>query len=102
MDLDVVDVFQFDAMAHGNGQGIASEMREIRRMVIQAADTATGQNRFIGLDSSAALAVAGDDAQAAVLVGDDVDHSRKIAVISLPVISSWNKIRGREWQPSRV
>ena len=80
MDLDVVDVFQFDAMAHGNGQGIASEMREIRRMVIQAADTATGQNRFIGLDSSvAALAVAGDDAQAAVLVGDDVDHSRKIA-----------------------
>ena len=80
MDLDVVDVFQFDAVAHGDSQGIAREMGEIRRMVVQAADTAAGQDRFIGLDGPVlALAVAGNDAQAAVPIGDDVDHGREIA-----------------------
>ena len=74
MDLDVVDVFQFDAVAHGNSQGIACKMG------VQAADTAAGQDRFIGLDGPVlALAIAGDDAQATVSVGDDVNHSREIA-----------------------
>ena len=34
MNLDVVDVFQFDTVAHGNSQGIACKMGEIRRMVV--------------------------------------------------------------------
>ena len=79
MDLDVIDVFQSNAVAHGNGQGVARKVREIRRMVVKAADTAAGQDRVAGFNGPVGpVLFAGQDAETGIAVGKDVDHGRKI------------------------
>ena len=79
VDLDIVRILEGHIVSQSNGQCIAGEMAVIRGMLVEAADTAAGEDHVVRVHHvEGAVRQSDDRAVADIVLFDDVDHGREL------------------------